>query len=143
MGFWGKLGKGLLKAAPIAAAFIPGIGPLAAMGIGAATGAASKKLSGGSWKQSLGAGAMGAATGAMGAAGKGVLGAARGLAPSASKLTNIMRGVGKAGNAMRMMGGQQPLPGKQKAASPNNFRQPLGGNQMMPRSNNPWANVKF
>ncbi len=66
MGFWGSLGKGLLKIAPVAASFIPGIGPLAAMGIGAATGAIGKKVSGGSWKDALKSGALGAATGASG-----------------------------------------------------------------------------
>jgi len=68
MGFWGKLGKIALKAAPIAAAFIPGVGPLASMAIAGGAGAASKKLEGGSWKQALGAGAMGAGTSALGSA---------------------------------------------------------------------------
>lgn len=68
MGFWGKLGKIALKAAPIAAAFIPGVGPIASMAISGAANAASKKLEGGSWKQALGAGAMGAGTSALGSA---------------------------------------------------------------------------
>jgi hypothetical protein len=46
MGFWGTLGKGLLKAAPIAASFIPGVGPIAGMAIGAGTRALSNKLEG-------------------------------------------------------------------------------------------------
>lgn len=78
MSFWGKLGgalKGIgkvaLKAAPVAAAFIPGVGPLAAMGIGAATNAASKKLSGGSWGDALKSGAIGGAMGYAGGALKG------------------------------------------------------------------------
>jgi hypothetical protein len=63
MGFWSKLGKIALKAAPIAAAFIPGVGPLASMAIGGATAAASKKAGGGSWKDALLAGGTGAAEG--------------------------------------------------------------------------------
>jgi hypothetical protein len=80
MGFWGKLGKGLLKAAPIAAAFIPGVGPLASMAIGAGTSALQKKISGGSWKDALKAGAVGGATGYLGA--KVPVGAGKGLSPS-------------------------------------------------------------
>src|SRR5262245_28254291 len=62
MGFWSGLGKGLLKAAPIAAAFIPGVGPLASMAISGAAGATGKKLSGGSWKDALISGGIGAGT---------------------------------------------------------------------------------
>lgn len=61
-GFFKGLGKVALKAAPIAAAFIPGVGPLASAAIGGATSAASKKLSGGSWKDALLAGGIGAGT---------------------------------------------------------------------------------
>jgi len=57
-----KVGKVALKAAPIAAAFIPGVGPLASMAISAGTSAAAKKASGGSWKDALLAGGIGAAT---------------------------------------------------------------------------------
>ena len=67
MSFWSKLGHGLLKIAPIAAAFIPGVGPLASMAIGAGTSALDKKLSGGSWMDTLKAGAIGGATGFAGA----------------------------------------------------------------------------
>jgi hypothetical protein len=75
---WKKLGKFALKAAPIAASFIPGVGPLAAAGIGAATGAIGKgkpKLS-----NILG----GAAAGYGGAMAKGAMGAG-GAASAASK----------------------------------------------------------
>lgn len=41
MSFWGKFGKGLLAAAPIAASFIPGVGP-AASGLGKILGTAGK-----------------------------------------------------------------------------------------------------
>lgn len=61
-----KVGKVALKVAPYAAMAIPGVGPLAAMGISAATSAADKKLSGGSWKSALGAGAIGAGTSLIG-----------------------------------------------------------------------------
>jgi len=63
MSFWSKLGKGALKVAPIAAGFIPGVGPLASMAIGAGTSALSKKLEGGSWKDAAISGAVGGATG--------------------------------------------------------------------------------
>ena len=72
MSFWGGLGKFALKAAPIAASFIPGVGPLAAMGIGAASGGLSSKLEGGS--------VLGGALG--GAAQAGVGSAIKGLGPS-------------------------------------------------------------
>ena len=85
MGFWGSLGKGLMKVAPIAAAFIPGVGPLASMAISAGTSALAKKASGGSWKSALGAGALGAA-GGLGAAG---------LGPTGSRLSKITGNVGK------------------------------------------------
>jgi hypothetical protein len=66
MSFWGKLGKAALKVAPIAAGFIPGVGPLASMAIGAGTSALSKKLEGGNWKDALKSGAIGGATGYIG-----------------------------------------------------------------------------
>lgn len=43
MSFWSKLGTGLKVAAPIAANFIPGVGPLASMAISGAIGAATSK----------------------------------------------------------------------------------------------------
>jgi hypothetical protein len=67
MSFWGALGRGLLKIAPIAANFIPGVGPLASMAIGGLTSGLSKKLSGGSWLDALKAGGIGAAAGYAGA----------------------------------------------------------------------------
>jgi hypothetical protein len=60
MSFWSKLGKGLLKVAPIAASFIPGVGPIMSAvrgGISAASAAADKKLSGGSWTDAAMSGA--------------------------------------------------------------------------------------
>lgn len=92
MGFWKKLGSIALKAAPIAAAFIPGVGPLASMAINAGTSALSKKLAGGSWKDSLISGGIGAATGY--GAGK-ALGAIKGLGPSnpASYVKNAVSSV--------------------------------------------------
>ena len=55
---WSKVGKGLLKAAPVAAMFIPGIGPITAGAIGGLSGALSKKVEGGSWSDSLQKGIM-------------------------------------------------------------------------------------
>jgi len=86
MGFWSGLKNIALKAAPIAAAFIPGVGPLASMAISGAANAASKKLSGGSWKDAAISGGIGAATG----------GALKGgLGPSGSVLNKITgKGIG-------------------------------------------------
>jgi hypothetical protein len=75
-GFLKKLGKGILKVAPVAASFIPGVGPLAAGAIGGVSGALSKKLEGGSWGDALSKGVM---TGMGSYAGrKGVIGAKKG-----------------------------------------------------------------
>lgn len=74
--FFKGLGKGLLKVAPIAAAFIPGIGPLASAGISAATGAASGAISGGK-KGALIGGLLGGATGGIGKALSGASGAVK------------------------------------------------------------------
>src|SRR5678816_2562966 len=63
MSFWSTLGKTALKVAPIAAGFIPGVGPLASMGIGGLTAGLSKKLEGGSLKDALISGGIGAGTG--------------------------------------------------------------------------------
>jgi len=101
-----KVGKVALKAAPIAAAFIPGVGPLASMAIGGLASGASKKLEGGSWKDSLISGGLGAATGygASKVAG-GLKGAfsGKGLAPSANiagKIGNAASGGSKLGAIM-------------------------------------------
>lgn len=66
MGFWGKLGRGLLKAAPIAAAFIPGIGPIASMALQAGLGAANAKAGGAGWKGTLLGAGLGGATSGLG-----------------------------------------------------------------------------
>ncbi|MHB1310582.1 MAG: hypothetical protein ACYC3L_01100 [Gemmatimonadaceae bacterium] len=97
MGLFKSIGKGLksvgkvaLKAAPIAAAFIPGVGPLAAAGIGAALGAV------GHGKPKLGNILGGAATGALGAVGGGALkGATSGLKSVGS--SGLMGGIKKLG----------------------------------------------
>ena len=57
-GFFKGLAKGVLKVAPVAAMFIPGIGPIASAGIGAAAGALGKKLEGGSWGDAAKSGLM-------------------------------------------------------------------------------------
>lgn len=62
MGFWGKLGKGLLKIAPYAAMAIPGVGVPLGMAISGGLSAVDKKVSGGSWKDALLAGGIGAGT---------------------------------------------------------------------------------
>jgi hypothetical protein len=63
--FFKGLGKGLLKVAPVAAAFIPGIGPIASMALSAGLGTANGAISGGK-KGALIGGLMGAGTGALG-----------------------------------------------------------------------------
>jgi hypothetical protein len=73
-----KVGKVALKAAPIAANFIPGVGPLAAAGIGAAAGAI------GNGKPKLGNILGGAAAGYGGGLAKGAAGAGS-VASAASK----------------------------------------------------------
>ena len=57
-GFLKKLGKTVLKLAPKAVSFIPGIGPLASGAIGGVSGALSHKLEGGDWGSSLSKGIM-------------------------------------------------------------------------------------
>lgn len=52
------IGKVLAQVAPIAAAFIPGVGPLASAALVAGTGALSSKLQGGSWGDALKSGAL-------------------------------------------------------------------------------------
>jgi hypothetical protein len=86
-GFFKGLGKAALKVAPFAAMAIPGIGPLAAMGIRAATGAASGALGGGGWKGALLGGGLSAIPGG-GAGGAAAGGAAKvGLKELAKGLT--------------------------------------------------------
>lgn len=68
---WGKIGGALKMAAPIAAAFIPGIGPLAAMALAGGGAAAGTAMQGGGVAQSLMAGGMGAAGAKMSGAGGG------------------------------------------------------------------------
>lgn len=75
-GFFKGLGKGLLKAAPIAASFIPGVGPIAAGLIGAGAGAAGGAMGGGGVKGALSGGIQGA-------------GASKGLGPSSGFLGGI------------------------------------------------------
>lgn len=78
-GFWKKVGSAALGVAPIATAFIPGVGPLASLAIGAGTGAAKGAIEGGGLKGALTGAATGAATSAIGGAtGKLLKGAAGG-----------------------------------------------------------------
>ena len=79
---WGKpfskkgwLTKGLKIAAPIAAAFIPGVGPLAAAAIGAGVGSLGGKSGGGGLKGAL----IGGLTGGLGGLAKGGIASAGGL----------------------------------------------------------------
>lgn len=78
MGFWGSLGKGLLKVAKVAAPIVlgaTGVGLPAAMAVGGGLNALDKKVSGGSWGDTLKSGLMGAGTSALGGmAGKGASG---------------------------------------------------------------------
>jgi hypothetical protein len=109
MSFWGKLGgalKGIgkfaLKAAPVASAFIPGVGPLASIGIGAASGALSKKFDGGGWDDMLKGGLIGGATGAAAGYGKGLLGKLGGK-------FNEMNAASRVGEVGRMVKGPSTL----------------------------------
>ena len=83
-----KIGKVALKVAPIAAAFIPGIGIPLSMAISGAANAASTKLSGGTWGQAALSGGIGAGLGAVGA------GAAKGIGPTSSALSKFAAGSG-------------------------------------------------
>jgi hypothetical protein len=89
MSFWGKLGKIALKVAPYAAMAIPGVGIPLGMAISGATSAASKKLSGGSWKDSLLSGGLSAGLAGVGG------GALKGVGPSSGTLAKL--GAGAAG----------------------------------------------
>ena len=95
MGFWGKLGKGLLKIAPYAAMAIPGVGVPLGMAIAGGTSAASKKLSGGSWKDALLSGGIDAGLSAVG--GSGIGPSAGTVAKAAGKKTvkSVLGDVGK------------------------------------------------
>ncbi len=99
MSFWGGLGKILLKAAPIAANFIPGIGPLASMAISGATSGLSKKLSGGSWLDALKAGGIGA--GASYAGGKIPI---KGIGPSSYVGQDVAKVAGTGGGVTGALG---------------------------------------
>lgn len=85
----GKIGKVALKVAPYAAMAIPGVGVPLGMAIAGASNAASKKLEGGSWKDSLISGGIGAGTAAIGG------GALKGIGPSSGIVKKL--GAGAAG----------------------------------------------
>ena len=108
MAFWKKLGKVALKAAPIAAAFIPGVGPLASAAIAGATSAASKKAEGGSWKDALLSGGISAGTGyglgKLAGAAKG----AKGIGPSKDPSSFVKSDVAKV--AGKVAGGGSKMP---------------------------------
>jgi hypothetical protein len=70
MGFWSGLGKVFKVAAPIAASFIPGLGPIASTLVSAGTGAAAGAIGGGK-KGALIGGLIGGLTGGAGSAAKG------------------------------------------------------------------------
>lgn len=97
-----KIAKPLAKIAPIAAMFIPGVGPLAAAAIGAASGA----IGGGGLKGALVGGALGG-LGASGAAGKAVSSIAPGLSPVAQRAASsaILGGLGSAARGDNVLNG--------------------------------------
>lgn len=111
MAFWSKLGKGLLKvgkvAAPIALG-MTGVGLPAAMAVSGGLNALDKKVSGGSWKDALKSGAMGAGMAAAGA-GAGKLGGWAGKFGKMGKAAADPTGVRGAveGVAKRAMAPQQ------------------------------------
>lgn len=110
MGFWGTLGKYALKAAPIAAAFIPGVGPLASMAIGGLSSAADTKLSGGSWKNALLSGGIGAGMGYAGGKVKGIgpSGKVAQGATQPTKLSGFARALDTAGKVANIAGAAAP-----------------------------------
>jgi hypothetical protein len=144
MGFWSGLGKGLkaigkgaLKAAPIAASFIPGVGIPAAMGIGALTKGLSNKFSGGSF---LGGALEGGMEGGIGGlAKKAMFGGFKGLNPSGNFWNKMGRSVmgGSMGRPISRGYGTPPfvpqnqsytqmnIPGRKRGAISNAY----GGNQ--------------
>lgn len=84
-----SIGRGFLKLAPITAGFIPGVGPLAAAGIGAATGAIGRG------KPKLSNIVGGAAMGAGGSLAKGSLGGADKAGGMMGKLQSVGGFLGK------------------------------------------------
>lgn len=159
MGFWGSLGKGLLKVAPYAAMAIPGVGVPLGMAIQGGLAAADAKASGGSWKNALISGGIGAAGGALGAA-KG-LGPTKGFLGGLTKAgkqagTNILGGLANQqaqsiiGRQQQQgqQGGRQAVPvahGDSKYASPvdSRFEQQMrrGLGPVMGRSNQNFPNL--
>jgi hypothetical protein len=103
MAFWSKLGKGLLKVGKIAAPIAlgaTGVGLPAAMAVSGGLNALDKKVSGGSWKDALKSGAMGAGMAAAGA-GAGKLGGWAGkFAGKMGAKTGQQAGAGYARNAI-------------------------------------------
>jgi len=101
-----KVGKVALKVAPYAAMAIPGVGVPLGMAISGAANAASKKASGGSWKDALISGGIGAGTAAIGG------GALGGIGPSSSVVSKLgagalgkTAGTGVAGKVGGILGG--------------------------------------
>lgn len=107
MGFFSKVFKVVKKAAPIAAAFIPGVGPLAAAAIGAGLGAAG----GGGLKGALLGGAggyigAGGAFGGTGSVGTQILGAgAKGAGTLTQGLGGALSGAANGGKEGALLGG--------------------------------------
>lgn len=83
-----KIGKVALKVAPYAAMAIPGVGIPLGMAISGASSAASKKIAGGSWKDALISGGIGAGTAAIG--GKIPI---KGIGPSSSAVSKSVANV--------------------------------------------------
>lgn len=127
MSFWGKLGKGLLKVGKVAAPIAlgaTGVGLPAAMAVSGGLNALDKKVSGGSWKSALGAGALGAGMAAGSNAAGGFMGklagklGAKGAAQMGAngipslKVTNGIPAsmMGKIGQQVSMGGGRAMAP---------------------------------
>src|SRR5580765_4951806 len=92
MSFWSKLGKIGLAVAPYAAMAIPGVGIPLGMALQGGIAAAQSKASGGSWKNALISGGIGAAGAAVGA------GALSKIGPSSGVAAKMLGGAaGKAG----------------------------------------------
>ena len=96
MGFWKTLGKIGLKVAPYAAMAIPGVGIPLGMALAGGLSAADTKVSGGSWKDSLLSGGIGAGTAAVG------LGALKGIGPSSGVGAKLLKGASGAKDAGKL-----------------------------------------
>jgi len=151
-GFFKGLGKGLLKyGAPVAAGIFGG--PLAAMAVSGATSGLSKKIEGGSWKDALLAGGIGAGTSYAGGKIPGLdKVAGKGLAPSKGilgRLGDAGKEIGKSalldrGRGFMPEGNAVPRgPQAEGQNKKKRQREPIGPTRALPRMNQTTPNLAF